>query len=276
MPASLFTPNDSKYVIVDTGASTCATSEKSDFVTGTLQELSQPFALDGIAGSIKGTHLGKCRYEVLSDDGSIAVLETHAYYAPGMNATLFSPQHYFLQQHTNGYKNYKMTVDHNKSIFHLGSKTVTIQHDPTFRLPIMRCYKDVMTTAETLDMTCVTDEFNQNLTTLQKILLQWHWRLGHVGFQKLQWIGRQGWLGKIGEKFGQSSVHAPKCASCQFGKQERNPKAGSKIKVDTDREGILKADKLNPGDLIFSDQYVSSVPGRVFGRRGASIASQKY
>ena len=38
----------------------------------------------------------------------------------------------------------------------------------------------------------------------------------------------------------------------------------------------MKADKLNPGELIFSDQYVSSVPGRVFGRRGASIASQKY
>ena len=132
MPASLFTPNDSKYVIVDTGASTCATSEKSDFVTGTLQELSQPFALDGIAGSIKGKHLGKCRYEVLADDGSIAVMETNAYYAPGMNSTLFSPQHYFLQQHTNGYKNYKMTVDHNKSILHLGSKTVTNQHDPTF------------------------------------------------------------------------------------------------------------------------------------------------
>ena len=92
----------------------------------------------------------------------------------------------------------------------------------------------------------------------------------------MQWIGRQGWLGKVGERFGQTAVHPPKCGSCQFGKQERNPKAGSRREVDKQREGILSADKLNPGDLIFSDQYQSSTPGRVFGRRGASITTQQY
>ena len=33
---------------------------------------------------------------------------------------------------------------------------------------------------------------------------------------------------------------------------------------------------LEPGDLVFSDQYESSCPGRVFGRRGASISTQQY
>ena len=101
-----------------------------------------------------------------------------------------------------------------------------------------------MALAESMAMTCVTDEHNQNLTNLQKTMLQWHWKLGHVGFQRLQWIGCQGWLGKPGERFGISSVQPPKCGSCQFGKQERNPKAGSTNKVDKQREGILKADKL--------------------------------
>ena len=63
---------------------------------------------------------------------------------------------------------------------------------------------------------------------------------------------------------------------CQFGKQERNPKDGSTIQVDKDQQGILKTDKLEPGDLIFSDQYVSKRPGHVFGRRGASISTQQY
>ena len=92
----------------------------------------------------------------------------------------------------------------------------------------------------------------------------------------MQWIGRQVWLSKIGKRIGQSSVHPPRCASCQFGKQERSPKAGSTRKVDHQREGIPITDKLEPGDLVFSDQYESSCPGRVFGRRGASISTQKY
>ena len=45
--------------------------------------------------------------------------------------------------------------------------------------------------------------------------------------------------------------------------------------MDHQREGVLKADKLEPGDLIFCDQYKSSLPGRVFGHQGASISLQK-
>ena len=73
---------------------------------------------------------------------------------------------------------------------------------------------------------------------------------------------------------GSTTVDAPKCAACQFGKQERTPKAGTTVKRD--REVILKADKLEPGDLVFSDQFVSSLPGKVFGKRGASISSNSY
>jgi hypothetical protein len=45
-----------------------------------------------------------------------------------------------------------------------------------------------METAHSSATVCVTDEKNQNLTNLQKVLLQWHFKLGHVGFQMLQWI----------------------------------------------------------------------------------------
>ena len=38
----------------------------------------------------------------------------------------------------------------------------------------------------------------------------------------------------------------------------------------------MKAEKLQNGQLVFSDQYCSSLPRRVFGRRGASISSQKF
>ena len=71
----------------------------------------------------------------------------------------------------------------------------------------------------------------------------------------------------MGENMGSTSVQCPKCASCQYGKQERTPKAGTT--VGKEREGITKADKLEPGDLIFSDQYEILIGGKVFSRMGA-------
>ncbi len=117
---------------------------------------------------------------------------------------------------------------------------------------MLRAYKETLKTAESLAMVCLTDEANQNLSHAQKMLLKWHFKLGHIGFQHLQWIGRQGWLHKVGEHFGLSSILAPKCAACQFGKQQRNPKKGNIIKREQP-PGVLKKEKLEPGDLIFSD-----------------------
>ena len=47
---------------------------------------------------------------------------------------------------------------------------------------------------------------------------------------------------------GQSSVTHPKCAVCQFGKQEWMPRKGKTAKVNKDKEGILMVGKVKPGD----------------------------
>ena len=276
LPASYFTPDEHKQVIVDTGATVLATGDMTDFIPDSVEALTEPHPMDGIGGSLNATHKGHVRYEVLTDDQSIAVLEATAYYCPGINCRLFSPQEFFLQKHMEGKRGYSLNVTWDGTVLKLGKKTISLSHDYHTRLPILHCFKDAMKTAESLAMTCITDEHNQNLTNLQKLLLQWHWRLGHLGFQQLQWIASQGWLGQKAESLGHSSVTPPKCSSCQFGKQQRNPKAGSTRKVDHQREGILKAEKLKNGELVFSDQYCSSLPGRVFGRRVASISTQKF
>ena len=276
LPAYLFHQGDSKHLIFDSGASVIATCDKSDLNPNTVKALDTPMPMDGIGGSLQATHSGQVHYELLADDGSIAVLEAEGFYVPDLPVNLFSPQSYFEQKEKQGISNHEMYLNGQRTKLILGSQKVTFAHDPATRLPRVRCFKDAMHTAEAMAMTCVTDEYNQNLSHLQKLLLQWHWRLGHVGFQRLQWIGRQGILGIIGEKFGQSKVVPPKCAACAFGKQERNPKQGMTRKVDVDRQGILKAESLKPGEMVFSDQYQSSLPGRVFGRRGTWMTSQKY
>jgi hypothetical protein len=70
---------------------------------------------------------------------------------------------------------------------------------------------------------------------------------------------------------GTSTVQPIICASCQYGKQERTPKGGSTI--TTERKSITTAEKLEPGDLIFIDQYESQVEGKVFGKQGAAVSS---
>jgi hypothetical protein len=90
-----------------------------------------------------------------------------------------------------------------------------------------------------------------------------------------KWLLRNGLVGEAGKLWGKSTHDPPRCAACQLGKQQRLPTPGKKT-VSTRTEGALKRDKLEPGDLIFSDQYESRLEGKVFGHRGRSISSQGY
>ena len=89
---------------------------------------------------------------------------------------------------------------------------------------------------------------------------------------------KNGWLGKIGEKMEGDRVQCSiiKCAACSFGKQGRTSKEGTTIVKDKEREGILTKDKLDPGSLVFTDQFESRLPCRVFTSRGSQVSSQKY
>jgi len=252
MPAHLYKENDSSLWIVDSGCSDTATGFKSDFIPGSLIQLEYPKPMDGVGGQLQATHSGTISFDVLADDGTVHPIRTTGYYLPKLGCRLMSPQSHFLEQKRLGnvkaslsmnWKGTNLTLD--KGI------TVTIPYDTFTRLPKLRAYTNALETAESLAYACVSDERNQNLSHKAKTLLQWHFKLGHVGFQRLKWIGRQGWLGGVGERFGLSSVEAPKCAACQFGQQQRLKKEGKTTSVDTDREGILKKDKLEPGDLIF-------------------------
>ena len=209
-------------MIVDTGCTVTASGDITDFEPCSLMKLKDSWTLEGIGGALKATHKGIIRYEVMTDDGTIEVLRMEGYYMPDLKCRLFSPQAYALyrKEHLGDHDwTYALNWAGSEFKFQDGN-AVSIKNDDRLKLPIFRCFANATRTAESLALTCVTDERNQNLTSLKKKLLQWHFKLGHVGFQNLQWIGRQGWLGPIGEKMGSTTVDAPKCAACQFGKQE--------------------------------------------------------
>ena len=100
--------------------------------------------------------------------------------------------------------------------------------------------------------------------------------MGHLGFAATQWIGRQDILGISGQKWGSTKVLHPNCAACLFGKQQCTPIKTKNTWSIPKKEGTCKRNKLQPGELIFCDQYESRLPGRVFGHRGSHLSSQKY
>jgi hypothetical protein len=157
------------------------------------------------------------------------------------------------------------------------NKSVFIKYNKQTRLPILPAFSNAVESAETLALSgSLLDEANQNLSWGMKWLLKMHVRLGHIGFSHLQWIGQQGWLGGIGQKLGKGKTVYPKCATCLFSKQERRPKPGKVIKIDKNVTGTLSKGKLQPGDLIFSDQYESSLGGRIYTDKGHPNHAFKY
>ena len=64
---------------------------------------------------------------------------------------------------------------------------------------------------------CVTNDKKQNLTNLEKILLNWNFKLGRTGLSTVQCIGRQVWLGKMGDNMGSNNVNITKFSDWHYG-----------------------------------------------------------
>ena len=273
LPSTLTLHKDVKPIIIDTGCSVTASGFLEDFEPNTLKIASE--SLTGIGGKLKASKEGIMRFEVITEKGDVVTVRTRGMYLPDLHCRLFSPQAYF-KEHNN--PDIYAKFNHKGIEFSLGNGNIvsTCYHELT-HLPVIAGFTSALTTAKLMSMSgWVTDEHNRNLIMLQKYLLRWHHRLGHLGFQHLQWIGRKQWLGKLGEKIGKCNNPAPQCASCQFGIQDRTPKGGKKTVINKERSGVLKRDKLRPGQLVFTDQYESRIGGRVFSQRGYNVSTFKY
>ena len=274
MPQELQNPGDSFYLVIDSGCTSTASGFKEDFVPGSLHDLEQSVSMSGIAGGLAIKQEGTLRCEVQLDDGSVKEITTRALYVPGLKNRLLSPQHYFKQLMDD-----KATfcVNWKGGILKWGDgKTMSMPLCEQTFLPLMRAYNSAETTAQALALHgCVTEEQNQNLSTVAKLLLRYHFKLGHLGFHAVQWIGKQGFLGEKGKQMGQANFRSgfPKCAACLHGKQGRRPIPSKTTKKQP--TGALKRGQLMPGQLIFSDQYESREGGTAYTVKGGST-SVKY
>jgi hypothetical protein len=275
-------------IVIDTGASMSVSPCEEDFIDldktkGNLSSLAGDAGYEGI---------GTVRWTVRDVFGSVRVIETRAYYVPSATIRLYSPQQYF-QEHNAG----ELWSNARRTVLTLadGSK-LEFPYNPGSNLPLMLpdwkpyvgfTYKDRGRFKDNADSVflSVGDESNQNITTSQKELLQWHWRLGHANFKWIQRLAstpRKSLDGMEGKPILRtrnqrvSSCPTPLCAACQMSKQtRRNPevKIGSPI---PEKEMSLKRGNLQPGDMVSIDQYVSTVPGRLPKTYGKEPKKDKY
>jgi len=70
MPTGLLATGDCILLILDTGCMTSGMGYPDDFVSGSLQTLSTPVIMSGIAGGMQVTQSGTVCYEILNDAGN--------------------------------------------------------------------------------------------------------------------------------------------------------------------------------------------------------------
>jgi len=110
------------------------------------------------------------------------------------------------------------------------------------------------------------DDDGQKMEADLAILLQYHHQFGHVSFQRLQELAKQGVIPRRLAK-----VPPPMCAACAYAKATRKP---WRSKTRNDYEEIVYT---QPGEMVSVDQLVSPTPGLVAQMTGKLTTSRyKY
>ena len=220
-------------VIFDTRATYSCPFNKGYFVK--LEEKKSPRNLKGIAKGLEICGLGIVENSGRSESGRMIALRAQAYYVPGLPKYLriISPQgihasegykvtfiaHFHDEQE--GYAEIILKEDKPGWQKDEPVERVSVKYDPKNNLPTdeANLHNHMEKKAKVLtNSVCVTNEANQNLTSSQKDLLQWHFRLGHIGFQHVQWLIRTGRLNMQVNSKAVVNCERPKCAACEFGK----------------------------------------------------------
>ena len=260
-----------KTFIVYTDCSCSCSPDEEDFKeTHTLEN---PIVLKDVTGKQLCKKGGTLKLQVVNSKGDIVTIRTPGYLNPHQSVRILSPQCHFSYVTQ---KKGSFVMSWAPCVLNIPSMgQIPVHIDSASYMPLLTCFKNSDKVMEQLGNTCISDEVNPLLSKQSKILLNLHYKLGHVGFQRLIWIlktfkvfGNKGILATEGE--------IPKCASCIHGGQEKHPIYGNKRHQEVQKQGFLKREQLNPGQRIFTDQYICSTPGKNFIGKGHLHTTLSY
>lgn len=277
-------PKESLFpVIWDSGASISVSPHRSDFV-GPYTKPPLLLKLRGLAKGLKIVGQGHVMWAVQDANGMLRAIKVPAYHVPECDVRLLSTTS-LLQTYpaeSIALDKTKLTLSGQKGEPTRGQVIALI--DKSNNLPTSLAYKhsdvDIPVKALTATITAVNAD-NHNITEPEKELLRWHYRLGHLGFRRIQALMRSGVLAhsqatRSLHVAASKIEHPPKCAACQYGKQTRRPSPGKKSSAVKDKSGALKKDDLFAGQKIAVDHFVCSTKGRLFTSKGKTAENEMF
>jgi hypothetical protein len=253
--------------VVDSGATSFSTSEETDFKPGTFVKCETKQVMKGIAGGLEISGKGQVEYEVIDHHGVVQYIEGPGLLIKKLPCRLIPPQR-IMTDDSEGY--YRINGEGGKFVFANNSGQVKTPFHPSSNLPMITLFEDIRRTSELLETSlhsCITKENNQNLSPSAKETLRWHFRLGHASVTVIQWLARQGLLGRLSTKMAKQN-ESPKCGTCQYGKQTRKPVGTMRGEPRPEKIGGVIKDKLIPGQEVACDQFEVRKRGRKFATRG--------
>ena len=268
-------------IIWDSGASISITHCKDDFIS--FEKCNTTIRGVGNAKNVvKGR--GQVLWSMHDSLGMLRHLKLNAYYIPSCKVRLISTTSLL-----DTYNDESIQLTGNQLVLSgvpdksdRAQINVPINHANNLPTSLGYRYDTLQNgTKELLNVISTTHDLNNNLTAAEKEVLRWHCRLGHVSFRRIQQLMRSGVLSHTDatrrlHTAGCKLVHAPKCAACLFGKQTTRPSPGKNTSIVRDREGILKANNLLPGQEVSVDHYICSTKGRLFSSYGRTPDSKLY
>ena len=262
-------------IIIDSGASVSISFSKDDFIDlDTNPERCKMWKVSGLASSPKVKGLGKVKWDTFTDNGGRRSIVTDALYIPEANYRLLSVMRY-INSVGDGAE------------FNVQSKSVTFKFPTqqgggrkTFPIHeyVPRCSIAAVTTMtrnKKASVFSVTSDTNINLTPSQKALLKLHFQLGHWNLSWLQSLIRRDVLKCPGGTNTTSKEAICQCAACNFAKQTKRPDGAKTHNIRPEKDGSLKKEQLRPGSKVFTDQFISSVPGRLLHTYGKEKVEEK-
>ena len=275
-------------VLFDSGANCCVTNRRSDFV-GRFKTCNGNQLVDGIGKGLQIKGEGKVAWTFEAEDGTYRTLLLPCYYIPTCTTRIASIQ---VILKTYPKETVKMSRDSLTLSGHGSSPAITVTFCETSNLPfgltatnpnpkVHKVSRSKSKTMPTGNHSSVVKSSNINLTEPEKELLRWHYRLGHVGMSKIQWLFRLGVLASSEKQrrlqaSAAKLTHGPLCTACQYAKQRRKTTPGTTKTVIKQESNSLKRNELFPGSEISVDHFFCNPLGRLLHTYGKEKADAKY
>ena len=274
-------------VIWDSGASVSISPSKHDFV-GCVKPAPAGLTLQGIAKGLRVEGIGTIAWSFLDTEGMLRTIKVKALYVPATKVRLLSTAGLL-----DAYPDETLQITRGK--LRLSGANATATHTKRNPIEVRIAVSNNLPTsvgygqdapgkayqALAASINTVSNR-NANLTDPDKELLRWHYRLGHIGMKRVQFLMRTGVLAHTESarriQLAASRVNrTPMCTACQYGRQTRRPARGStNTAAVKDIAGALKKDDLLPGQKVSVDHFVSSIRGRRANTKGREAERFQY